>query len=221
MFTGLVEEVGVIRRIERRTGGARLVIGAAKVLEGTNVGDSISVSGACLTVTVLGCDDFVADSMPETLARTTLGKARTGTEVNLERSLTWGGRLGGHLVLGHVDAVVVVEAVERRGESLEVRLSLPPAVAAFVAEKGSVTLDGVSLTVMSVGQGSFSVGLIPHTVEATTLRALAKGSLLNMEADVMARYVYRALEVMASAGGSEALGPEGLTLELLMEKGFA
>ncbi len=221
MFTGLVEEVGIIRRIEHRTGGARLVIGAAKVLEATNVGDSICVSGACLTVTALGSDDFAADSMPETLARTTLGKLRTGAEVNLERSLTWGGRLGGHLVLGHVDAVAVVEAVDRRGESLEVRLPLPQGVAAFVAEKGSVTLDGVSLTVMSVGRGSFSVGLIPHTVEATTLRSLAKGSLMNMEADVMARYVYRALEAMRSSEVSGTLSTEGLTLDLLIEKGFA
>lgn len=221
MFTGLVEEVGVIRRIERRADGARLVIGAEKVLEAVGPGDSICVSGACLTVTSFGSREFVADCMPETLARTSLRTARTGTEVNLERSLSWGGRLGGHLVLGHVDAVVTVEALERKGESLEVRLTLPTSVAALVAEKGSVALDGVSLTVISVGPGSFVVGLIPHTIEATTLRSLARGSAVNMEADVIARYVSRSLEVLGAANGSEGPGSEGLTLEVLMEKGFA
>jgi riboflavin synthase len=220
MFTGLVEEVGVIRRIERRTDGARLVIGAEKVLEATKVGDSISVSGACLTVTGMGGREFVADCMPETLSRTNLSKARTGTEVNLERSLAWGDRLGGHLVLGHVDSVVTVEAVESRGDSVEVRLSLPSGIAAFVAAKGSVALDGVSLTVISVGRDDFVVGLIPHTIGATTLRSLAKGSLVNVEADVLARYVHRSLEVLGTAKGSEGLASEGLTLELLIEKGF-
>jgi riboflavin synthase len=221
MFTGLVEETGLVRRLDRRADGGHLVIGAQKVLAATKVGDSISVSGVCLTVTAVGRDEFVADCMPETLSRTTLGVARNGTEVNLERSVAWGGRLGGHLVLGHVDAVVVVEALEHRGESLEVRFSLPGVVEAFVAEKGSVALDGVSLTVMSVARDSFAVGLIPHTIGATTLRSLAKGSMVNMEADVIARYVHRSLEVMGTVRGSERLGSEGLTLELLVEKGFA
>jgi riboflavin synthase len=220
MFTGLVEELGMIRRVQRRSTGAQLVIGAQKVLQGVKLGDSIAVSGACLTVTAVGRDEFVADCMPETLERSTLGAATKGTVVNLERSLAIGDRLGGHLVLGHVDAVVVVKGVDDRGESQEVRLSLPASVAPFIAEKGSVALDGVSLTIMRVDGQEFVVGLIPHTIGATTLRLLEKGRAVNLEADVIARYVYRSLAVMGNASGAEVSVSEGLTVELLSEKGF-
>jgi riboflavin synthase len=220
MFTGLVEEVGIIRRIERGSDIVRLVIGAAKVLEGVELGDSIAVSGACLTVTATRRDEFVADCMPETLERTTLKKATSGTEVNLERSLALGDRLGGHLVMGHVDAVSVVNGLDTKGASKELRLSLPAVMAAFVAEKGSVTIDGVSLTVIRVDKEEFTVGLIPHTIDATTLRLLDRGSSVNLEADVLARYVYRSLVVMGTTSGNEVSGYEGVTLELLSEKGF-
>lgn len=221
MFTGLVEEVGIVRRIERRSEGARLLIGAEMVLQGAKVGDSIAVSGACLTVTAVGRDEFLADCMPETLERSTLGRAASGTAVNLERSVALGGRLGGHLVLGHVDAVAEVKGLETRGESLEVRLALPAAMAAFIAEKGSVAVDGVSLTVIRVGESEFVVGLIPHTIGATTLRSLDKGSSVNLEADVIARYVYRSVECLGNNNSSESSGSAGLTMELLREKGFA
>ncbi len=221
MFTGLVEEVGVVRRLERGSEAARLVIGARKVLEGTRIGDSIAVSGACLTVTHVGRDEFGADCMAETLSRTTLATAAKGTQVNLERALAVGGRLGGHLVLGHVDSVVAVTGVQRRQDSLEVSMTLPDAVAPFVAEKGSVTIDGVSLTVIRVGAHDFVVGLIPHTIGETTLRAVQKGVFANLEADVIARYVQRYLRVGTAGADAEDIPSEGLTMELLRDKGFA
>jgi riboflavin synthase len=220
MFTGLVEEVGVVRRVERWSEGARLAIGARKVLGGTGIGDSIAVSGACLTVTAVGRDEFVAECMAETLSRTTLGGMTAGVAVNLERALTLSGRMGGHLVLGHVDAVAIVSSIDARGEALEVGLSLPAGVAPFVAEKGSIALDGVSLTVMRAGAGEFSVGLIKHTIAATTLQSLTKGSKVNLEADVLARYVYRSMQANGDSSGAEVMPSEGLTLELLREKGF-
>jgi riboflavin synthase len=220
MFTGLVEEIGVIRRIELRSEGARLIIGARKVLEGVRVGDSIAVSGPCLTVTAVGRDEFVADCMSETLTRTTLGKVTNGSEVNLERSLALGDRLGGHLVMGHVDTVAAVRGVDTKGESRELRLSLPSLVAPFIAEKGSVAVDGVSLTIIRIGAEEFVVGLIPHTIVTTTLRMLNKGSSVNLEADVMARYVHRSIAIMGSETGAEASASESLTVELLREKGF-
>lgn len=221
MFTGLIEEMGTVRRIERGGAGARVVIGAQTVLANTKVGDSISVNGACLTVTAVGGDEFTADCMPETLERTSLARAGRGTAVNLERALALGDRLGGHLVTGHVDAVSEVKAIERRGDSLEIRLSLPGEVAAFVSEKGSVALDGVSLTVISVSETVFVVGLIPHTIAVTTLQSLTEGAVVNVEADVMARYVHRSLTAMGLVKESGASGSAGLSLELLVEKGFA
>jgi riboflavin synthase len=220
MFTGLVEEIGLVRRVERWSDGARLVIGAQKVLDGTKIGDSIAVSGACLTVTAVRRDEFVAECMSETLSRTTLGGVSTGSSVNLERALVLGGRLGGHLVLGHVDAVVSVKAIDAKGEALEVGLSLPASVSPFVAEKGSVTLDGVSLTVIRVGAEEFAVGLIAHTIGASTLGSLGKGSLVNLEADVLARYVHRSLQVTRNMSDAEVCASEGLTMELLEDKGF-
>jgi riboflavin synthase len=220
MFTGLIEEVGSIRRVERWPEGARLAIGASKVLEGTDIGDSIAVSGACLTVTAVRRDEFVAECMAETLTRTTLGGMTAGVAVNLERALALSGRMGGHLVLGHVDAVATVRSIEARGDALEIALSLPAGVARFVAEKGSVALDGVSLTVMRAGAEEFSVGLIEHTISATTLRSLAKGSKVNLEADVLARYVYRSMQANGDSSDGEVVPSEGLTLELLREKGF-
>ena len=220
MFTGLVEEVGVVRRLERTGGGARLVVGAETVLEGLRMGDSISVSGACLTVVATRRGEFAVECMPETLSRTTIGSMNQGGEVNLERSLAWGDRMGGHLVMGHVDAVVAASNVSRRGIALEVTFSLPESVRAFVAAKGSVSVDGVSLTVIEVDDKTFTVGLIPHTVANTTLRSVKRGTQVNLEADIIARYVYQA--VRGSHRDDDASGEPtaGLTEELLREKGF-
>jgi riboflavin synthase len=220
MFTGLIEEVGVVRRLEKSRDGGRLTVQARKVLEGTRLGDSIAVSGACLTVVELATDGFTVDCMPETISLTTLGRARAGKPVNLERSLVLGGRLGGHLVLGHVDGVAQVVSVLRKGSAHEVTFTLPEAVASYVAPKGSVAIDGVSLTVMRVGKETFEIGIIPHTLEETTLVNVQPGMLVNIEADVLARYVQRVVQSGDSAGSGGGTGG-GLTEELLREKGFA
>ena len=219
MFTGLVEEIGVVRRIVRSGEGAHLVIGAREVLVDSKIGDSVSINGACLTVTEIGAGEFVADCMAETLSRTTIGLLKSGSQVNLERPLALGQRLGGHLVLGHVDAVGEVKGIDERGDALEVRVSLPREIENLVAEKGSIAVDGVSLTVISMTSDEFVVGLIPHTMKVTTLGDVAPGSRVNLEADVIARYVQRSVAVI----GAEEVDPgvaEGLTMELLGEKGF-
>ena len=220
MFTGLVEEIGVIRRVMKSPLGARLVIGADIVLEGTKIGDSVAVSGACLTVTEIEVGQFVADCMAETLARTTVGSLKAGSRVNLERALALGQRLGGHLVLGHVDAVGEVSSIEPKGDALEMRLSLPAEIETLVAEKGSIAVDGVSLTIIRVGPKEFVVGLVPHTVEATTLSGLGSGSRVNLEADVIGRYVQRSLSIGSLAEPVDLGATEGLSMELLVEKGF-
>jgi riboflavin synthase len=234
MFTGLIEEVGVVRRLERGAAGGRLSVRARTVLEGTKIGDSIAVSGACLTVVALDGDGFVVECMPETLTRTTVGQAGPGTLVNLERALRWGGRLGGHLVLGHVDGVGEVLSLHQAGIAWEVGISMPEELRGTVAGKGSVAIDGISLTVITADAEAFSVGIIPHTLKETTLRGVKVGMRVNLEADVLARYVLQSLRALAGAGGtagglSEALGTGGtavagmggLTEEFLREQGFA
>ena len=224
MFTGLVEELGVVRRLERGAGGGRLSVQARTVLEGTRIGDSIAVSGACLTVVELEEDGFTVDCMAETLQRTTIGSAKAGTPVNLERSLALGGRAGGHFVLGHVDAVGEVLVVRPAGVATEVRFSLPLAIAACVAPKGSIAIDGISLTVIRVDEGAFEVGVIPHTLKETTLGSVKIGARVNLEADVLARYVQRVLDARETSGGGDggATGlAGGLTEEFLREQGFA
>ncbi|HKU88650.1 MAG TPA: riboflavin synthase [Steroidobacteraceae bacterium] len=196
MFTGLVQEVGEIRGLEPRngSGGAdvRLVVGF-RGIERTRLelGASICVDGVCLTVAELGPDSFSADVSGETLRVTTLGQKRVGSRVNLEPSLRAGDALGGHWVSGHVDGVAEVVATERDARSLQVRIEAPGPLARYIARKGSVTLDGVSLTVNEIEGTRFSINLIPHTLEVTTLGALAKGSRLNLEIDLLARYVER------------------------------
>lgn len=220
MFTGLIEEVGVVRRLERREDGGRLSVQAHKVLEGTQLGDSIGVSGACLTVVDMGKDGFVVDCMPETILHTTLGRAASGDPVNLERSLVAGGRLGGHLVLGHVDAVAEVLAVERRGTAWELRISLPEPLRGCVAPRGSIAIDGISLTVMRVDDLGFEVGIIPHTLKETTLRSVKTGLRVNLEADVLARYVQQSLRVLYGQQSPKTGVGAGVTEELLREQGF-
>jgi riboflavin synthase len=193
MFTGLVEEVGKVLRLTRRGEGAHLYMSAHRVLEGTRVGDSISVSGACLTVVAIAGDTFAVDCMAETLEHTTIGSLRPGHEVNLERALALGDRLGGHLVLGHVDGVGEVVSSRTRGIAQELRISLPVELRGFVAGKGSIAVDGISLTVTDVTEVDFGLGIIPHTLRETTLRAVSPGRRVNLEVDVLARYVHRAL----------------------------
>jgi len=196
MFTGLVQEVGEIRAIEPRgapgSADARLVVGFRTIERSRlSLGASICVDGVCLTVTALDSDSFAADVSGETLRVTTLGARKAGSRVNLEPSLRAGDSLGGHWVSGHVDGVAEVVHTARDARSLSVTLAAPAPLARYIARKGSVTLDGVSLTVNAVEGANFSINLIPHTLEVTTLGGLAPGVRLNLEIDVLARYVER------------------------------
>jgi riboflavin synthase len=194
VFTGLVEERGAVSRIEERPGGRRLWISAPLVSADARIGDSIAVSGCCLTVIEAGADGFAVETVPETLARTTLGAWRAGDPVNLERALRLDQRLGGHLMQGHVDGVGAILSVSPEGEGCRVRIELPEALLSLVAEKGSLAVDGVSLTVAGCRESWCEIAYIPHTLAVTTAGAYAAGGAVNLEVDLMARYVARLLE---------------------------
>lgn len=215
MFTGLVEQIGRIDSIERSGADARLVIGAD--YPDLALGESVAVDGACLTVAEVHEAGFAASASAETLARSTLGQARVGQPVHLERALRLGDRLGGHLVTGHVDAVGRVVEHQRQGTALRVAFELPRAIEPFVAEKGSIAVDGVSLTVNGVAPGRFWVMLVPFTLGATHLGRKRPGEAVNLETDVLAKYVDRLLRT----GGGQGGGPGGgLSMDLLIRQGF-
>lgn len=210
MFTGIIETVGVIAQTRPRGGGMELSVEARLCGEPLQVGESVAVSGPCLTVEKVTPKGFVVFASGETVRRTTVSRFRAGTSVNLERAVVAGGRLGGHIVTGHVDASVKFLHARQHGESSELSFEASDEVARFLATKGSIAIDGVSLTLNDVGGGVFSVMVIPHTLSATTLGNLGQGDLVNIEVDILARYV-RAF----SSGGSG-----GLTLERLASLGF-
>jgi len=190
MFTGIVEELGRVRRVTPNEGGARLVIDARAVLDDAALGASIAVNGCCLTVTDFDAGSFAADAVIETLARTNLGDLGPGDPVNLERPLRLADRLGGHLVQGHVDATGVVrDRAPQPDGSTMVTIEAPDAVLRYVVHKGSITVDGVSLTVARTGDDAFAVALIPHTLAVTTLGERAIGTRVNLEVDLVAKYV--------------------------------
>jgi riboflavin synthase len=205
VFTGLVETTGLLRRRAPRGSGFRLEI--ATTLGPLTLGESVSVNGACLTVVTMDGTGFEADVSVETAERTTLGGLGIGDAVNLERALAAGDRLGGHLVTGHVDGMATVSAMERAGDALRVVLEPPRELLPLIAEKGSVALDGVSLTVNRVDDPRFEIMLIPHTVAVTTLRSLAVGKRLNLEVDLVARYIVRYLEARHGAERGPDKGP--------------
>ena len=192
MFSGIVTDVGRVRSVaEAAGGGLRLEIGTAYDTDTIALGTSIACSGPCLTVVDKGAGWFAVDVSRETADRTTLGDWREGSGVNLERALALGDELGGHLVTGHIDGVAVVEAAEPEGESLRLTIRCPADLARFVASKGSVALDGVSLTVNEVAGDTFGINLIPHTLAQTTFQGCAAGRRLNLEVDLIARYLAR------------------------------
>lgn len=187
MFTGIVEELGTVRSAEPH----RLTIAASTVMDDLKVGDSMCVNGACLTVTSRDGGSFTVDVVPETLRRTNLGELATGHPVNLERSLPANGRFGGHIVQGHVDATGTVSSIEQEGDALLMRFSAPPVVMRYVVEKGFVAVDGASLTVVNCDSQSFLVTVIPHTRRHTVLGTRTKGDRVNLEVDIVAKYVER------------------------------
>lgn len=211
MFTGIVEEVGRVASVGRSSGSLVLTVEASVVTEGTRIGDSISVSGACLTVTGVTPKSLTFTAVAETLRRTTLADVRPGRLVNLERAMAANGRLGGHFVQGHVDGIGTVLGVRAEGNSRVVTVAVDDELSSFLVEKGSVAVDGVSLTIASLRGSAFSVAVIPHTLENTTLGSLGPGDLVNVETDIIGRYVARFLRAQ----------PEGLSEDLLRHAGFA
>jgi riboflavin synthase len=217
MFTGLIEELGLIRIVRSSADGADLVIKAKKVISGLAIGDSMAVSGPCLTVTAVEHDSFTAWAMPETLQKTNLRHLKSGQAVNLERAMTLGGRLGGHLVSGHIDDVVILIGRKPQGGAVLLTFEAPAHLLRYIIPKGSVALDGVSLTVIDVSQHGFSVGLIPHTAEQTTLTKRENGSTVNLEVDMIGKYVEKML-MPRNVGLEEKKGV--VTMALLQQNGY-
>jgi riboflavin synthase len=218
MFTGIVEGTGRMIRLQRGGDEARLRVGA-RFAAGLRRGDSVAVDGVCLTVTARGRGWFEAVVSPETLSRTTIGVRAAGDRVNLERPVRLGDRLGGHLVQGHVDGVGVVEEARPEGSGTRVRIAFPPDLGAFIVMKGSVAVDGVSLTVAARHAGAFDVALIPETLKVTRLSEYAPGIPVNLEVDMLGRYVIEYLREQ-QAGGPPAAAP-AVTREQLTRHGFA
>jgi riboflavin synthase len=193
MFTGIIEELGSVRSIEERGENAWLVVNARVVTEGTKHGDSIAVNGVCLTALDIHDDSFAADVSRETLLRSTLGRLKPGAPVNLERAVTPATRLGGHMVQGHVDARGKFVSVEDHGDSWTVRIGFPPEIARYLVFKGSVAVEGISLTIANLGEDYFEIAIIPKTWEVTNLSQLNPGDGVNLEVDVIGKYVERLL----------------------------
>lgn len=217
MFTGIIEEIGTVRRIERGAAGARLTIAAKTVLEGTKLGDSIATNGVCLTVVSLTSDSFSADVMAESLRRSSLGALQSGSPVNLERAMPLNGRFGGHIVSGHIDGTGTVASQRREDNAVWVTVHAPAALLRYIVEKGSIAIDGVSLTVAAVDQTGFAVSIIPHTGTETILLGKKPGEAVNLECDVIGKYVEKLLTPYAP--GQEAK-PSGITMEFLAQNGF-
>ncbi|GAW91415.1 riboflavin synthase [Calderihabitans maritimus] len=215
MFTGLVEELGTVQKIERGQASANLTINASAILEDVRLGDSIAVNGVCLTVVEFNRHTFTVEVMAETLRKTNLADLRPGDKVNLERALALGGRLGGHLVSGHIDGVGMIEQQFKEDIALVTRIGAPYEITRYLVPKGSVAVDGVSLTVTEVGEESFAVSLIPHTRKVTTLGYKRIGDRVNLEIDMIAKYVERFLR-------SYREKPErrGIDISFLKEHGF-
>ncbi|MDO4864113.1 MAG: riboflavin synthase [Ruminococcus sp.] len=212
MFTGIIEEVGTVVGIQR--GGSRsfIRIRAQKVLEDVKLGDSIAVNGVCLTVTDFDPASFQADVMNETLSRSSLGSLRSGSPVDLERAMAAGGRFGGHIVSGHIDGTGTVTDIRNDGIAVWYTVSAKPEIMRYIVEKGSVAIDGISLTVAKVTDGAFSVSIIPHTAAQTVLGTKKVGDAVNLENDIIAKYVEKLLKPDGSAGG--------VSMELLAKNGF-
>ncbi len=217
MFTGIVEEIGVVEKIQKGRYSAVLTILADKVLEDSKVGDSIAVNGICLTVTSIKSGCFTADVMHETLNRSSLSNIRNGSHVNLERAMQANGRFGGHIVSGHVDGVGRVMRIRKDDTAIWYTIKADPKVMRYIVEKGSVTIDGISLTVAEAAQDYFSISAIPHTVAQTVLKDRREGDAVNLETDVIGKYVEKLLATDDPEPGN---GKSSITKEFLDRYGF-
>ncbi len=214
MFTGLIEEIGIIKTVKPAGEGITIVVGCSKVLEGTSVGDSLSINGACQTVTSLGREDFSVYASRITCETTTLGSFKTGLRVNLERALQAGSRFGGHIVQGHIDGKGKIREIKSDSDGLEIEVETGQDLLKYIAGKGSVAVDGISLTVVSLLDSGFLLYLIPESLSKTTIPQWKTGSEVNIEVDILAKYVER----MISAGDKEE-NSERLK-QMLLEEGY-
>lgn len=216
MFTGIIEEVGKALGIELGASYGKLQIQAKKALEGTKVGDSIAVNGVCLTVTQLAASGFTVDVMPETVSRSSLSALKPGSSVNLERAMAANGRFGGHIVSGHIDGVGTIEKITPDGNAVRYQITAPFSILRGIVEKGSVAIDGISLTVVKADRERFEVSIIPHTMGETILSEKKPGSIVNLENDVIGKYVERLLCLEREEKQPEST----LTKEFLLRAGF-
>ena len=212
MFTGIIEEVGTIKQIQKNPASAVLTIAADTVLEQTKIGDSIAVNGVCLTVTDLKVGSFTADVMHETLRRSSLGSVRTGSPVNLERAMQLGGRFGGHIVSGHIDGTAKVISLNRNRESFDLEIELSDEQIRYVIRKGSICVNGISLTVAEISGKRIKIAVIPHTYECTALSELKTGENVNIEVDIMAKYIEKFLSMSDNRSG--------INMDFLQRNGF-
>ena len=216
MFTGIIEEVGEITGLRQTGTSTVLGVRAKTVLGGTKIGDSIAVNGVCLTVVRLTGDGFDGDVMPETLRRTNLGKLKPKSRVNLERAMAADGRFGGHIVAGHVDGTGTITELKPEGNAVWVTVSAAPELLRYIVEKGSITIDGISLTVAYVDDSCFKVSIIPHTGEETTLLTRTAGYEVNLETDIAGKYVEKLMQPAKDAAKPKS----GLSAEFLAQNGF-
>lgn len=214
MFTGIIEELGVVKGLAVRGPSGQITIQAKKVLEGTRTGDSIAVNGICLTVVSMDQDSFTADVMAETFRRSSLGDCQPGSLVNLERAMAADGRFGGHIVSGHIDGTGVIREYRTEANAVWVRIKAAPEILGLVVEKGSISIDGISLTVAAVSGTDFQVSVIPHTGQETTLLRKRPGDRVNLENDLVGKYVEKLLGAGTRKPGSR------ITMEFLDENGF-
>lgn len=216
MFTGIIEEVGTVTAIQKGSTSSFIEIQADKVLSGTKIGDSIAVNGVCLTATVINGKTFRADVMNETLSRSSLGQLRPGSHVDLERAMAADGRFGGHIVSGHIDGTGTIINVKNDGIAIRYTLSADNNILQYIVEKGSVAIDGISLTVASVSDHDFTVSVIPHTASMTVLGEKHTGDTVNLENDIIGKYVERLMK----PGSENASSKSNITMEFLAEHGF-
>ena len=206
MFTGIVEEKGTVGHISLAGISGSIAIRARKVLEGTRIGDSIAVNGVCLTVVSLRPDGFTADVMAETIRRTSLGSCQPGDPVNLERAMAADGRFGGHIVAGHIDGVGTIRSAVPEGNAVWITIDAPPQILRYIVEKGSIAIDGISLTVAYVDESVFKVSVIPHTAAETTLLSKKAGDIVNLENDIVGKYIEKLMRPVSAYGADPAAG---------------
>lgn len=216
MFTGIVEEIGEISSITKSSKGAKLTLKAKKVLEDVKLGDSICTNGVCLTVTEFDKGNFSVDVMAETMRRSNLGTLSKGSQVNLERALRLSDRLGGHIVSGHIDGVGEIESFEREDNAVWISIKAPDSILKYIVEKGSITIDGVSLTVAYVDSVMFKVSIIPHTKDVTTLLKKNIGDKLNLECDIVGKYIEKLIKHEENPSAKK-----GIDMDFLSTHGFA